>query len=613
VNWARFVELADHWPRGPRAAVTNDDVAVEILEHGEPRPAPATVEDQAHLLIEPVDEETRLADVRQRRAVHLAALAIAVFGGWLIIYTTRYGMFTHGDSGAYVGMAENFRHGRGLTMPFDLATDRFSPVEVYRFGGAVPSTHFPPLYSIFLAIFAAGRSIWDGARTIAVIVMVVNLYLATVLTMRMLPARRQWVALAVPFVIAIPLGNPPGWIIQDATVGSEPLFHAWWLGAFLALSYWLERRRPGALRIAVGLTAAALLTRHVGFFCVFVLAGTVFLALRGSIGSRLAARRAALLGGISVVPWAAVMFWGHLAGGDEGGGLRELVVHPMGGTKDALLRVITTWFLPPRWTDAARNLALLAIVAILAVMLVQLRHCGAVGMPLTSRAIAARPGGATLLMVLAAIPLYIATVLLSRTFFDASIPIDDRIFSPVRPMLAMVLIVTIGWVTVHMRTALAAAVVAAITFAIVHPHFDRQRAFVQHLADTDQGKPFPELDIVRASAPGTLVVSSSPDVVFAVAGHPAVMTPKHNVVVADRPNRCYDRDVAEVVELLRQHGGYVYLTVAASLYGNSTDAIELSRSLNLRLVAQGPAGELYWVDAVPGAPAAVHLPCSAPH
>lgn len=588
-------------------------MGVDILEHGEPQRAAATATS-----VGPVEVDLRAARAvdhdaatRQRRAVHLVALAIAVFGGWVVVYTTRYGMFTHGDSGAYVGMAENLRRGRGLTMPFDLATDRFSPVEVYRFGGRVPSTHYPPLYSIFLAAFAFGRSIWDGARTIAVIVMVVNLYLATALTMRMLPARRQWAALAVPFLIAIPLGNPPGWIIQDATVGSEPLFHAWWLGAFLALSYWFERRSRGALRLAIALTAAALLTRHVGFFSVFVLVGAVFAAQRAAIGRRAASLQAAIVGGIAVAPWAAVMLWGHFAGGDAGGGLRELAVHPMGGTKDALLRVITTWYLPPRWSDLARNLTWLAVVVIIGVLLAGLRRRGAIGTPLTSRSIAARPGGATLLMVLVAIPTYIVTVLLARTFSDASIPIDDRMFSPVRPMLVMVLVVTVAWATAHLRTAVAAAVIVAVTFAIIQPHYDRQRRFVQHLADTDQGKPFPELDIVRASSPDTLVVSSSPDVVFAVAGHDAVMTPKRNVVVAHKANRCYDRDVAEVVALLRQHGGYVYLTVAASLYGNSTDAVELGRWLRLRVVAKGSAGQLFWVDPVPGAPQAVRLPCNA--
>ena len=543
--------------------------------------------------------------------MHLVALALALFGGWIIVYATRYGMFTHGDSGAYVGMAQNLRSGRGPTLPFDLATDRFSPVQVYRFRGRVPSTQYPPLYSIFLATLAAGRSIWDGARTLAVVTMVVNLYLATALTMRMLPARRRWVALAVPFLVAIPLGNPPGWIIQDATVGSEPLFHSWWLGAFLALSFWLDRRSRRALHAAVALTAAALLTRHVGWFAVFVLVGAVFLAERGPRGRRTAGLHAASLGGIAIAPWAAVLVWGRLAGGAAGGGLRQFVVHPMGGTRGALLRVVTTWFLPPRWTDLSRNLALLALVVMLAVLLVRVRRHGAIGMPLPSGAVAARPGGATLLVVLAAIPVYIVTVLLARTFSDASIPIDDRIFSPVRPMLVMILVVTIGWASAHLRTAVAATVVAAVTFAIVQPHYDRQRRFVQHLADTDQGKPFPELDIVRAAPAGTLVVSSSPDVVFAVAGRDAIMTPKRNIVVARKPNRCYDRDVAEVVELLRARGGYVYLTIAASLYGNSTDANELSRSLRMRLVTRSPAGSLYWVNRVPGAPAAVELPCAA--
>src|SRR5437763_10814146 len=69
---------------------------------------------------------------------------LGVVAAAITYHATSHGIATFGDSGAYFGMAENLRHGRGLTLPFDLPFDRFTPLEVFRFHGAVPRRIFLP-------------------------------------------------------------------------------------------------------------------------------------------------------------------------------------------------------------------------------------------------------------------------------------------------------------------------------------------------------------------------------------------------------------------------------------------------------------------------------------
>lgn len=491
--------------------------------------------------------------VATRAGFHIAAAALAVLGGLIVNYATRHGMATHGDSGAYYGMAQNLRHGHGLTMPFDLATDRFTPLQVWRFRGAVPTTHFPPLYPMALALFAAGRSIWDGARTIGVLTMTLNLFFATQLAAKPLPARRRWVALMVPFVLCGALGNPPGWIIQHATVGSEPLFHTLVLGALLAFARWLERRERWALVLAGVLSAGALLTRHVGLFVVALLAASLLLTERRARSHSGGVRLAAMWGGAALAPWVAYLVYGHSAGGDGGGGLRELVVHPEGGMRTSIPRVASMWLLPPHWTDAVRFTLLALLVVAATVAIVWSLRVAPLG----------RPRALLLGVVASAVPVYVLTVVLARTFSDASIPLDDRMLSPIHPLLVILLAVAVGRATIKLDAGIAAVAAAAVALAVVAPQYHDQRHLVVRLAAGDGGNPYPELEFLRHVPRDTVILTSSPDVVFAVTDHPAIFTPKRNVLVAARANECYLSDFSEEVALLRRYGGYVYMSVAA--------------------------------------------------
>lgn len=547
------------------------------------------------------------AERRSRAVTRGGIIAIAVLGALVVTYETRHGMATTGDSDAYLGMAENLRHGRGITMPFDLPTDRFSPVETYRFHGALPTTHFPPLYSILLVLVAAGRSIQDGARTLAIALIAVNVSLMTVLTARMLPATRRHLALTVPFIVAIPVAYIGGWVVAAGTLGSEPLFYALTLGTLLALSHWIERHTASALRLAVGLTAAAMLTRHVGWFLVPLVGGVVLVTESDEVGRRRAAAHASVAAAVAAVPWAAVMVWGALAGGAKGGALRELALHPMGGTRKGFFYVVTTWLLPGRWDALLRESVMVAIVigAVSAWVWASRHPPIAVDAPEVRRR-----SNATLRMVLAALALYVVTVLLARALLDASIPIDDRILSPMRPLIIAVLVAALGWATVRLPALMATALAIVVTVAVVQPSFSGQRSEIQVLARAPRRRAHRELDSLRAANRGALLFASFPGDVFAATGLAAIGTPKPVVLVAHAANQCYLSDFSEMVALLAHSGGYLDLTNVTDAFGSTADLRTLERYLRVRLVTADVDGALYRVDAVPGAPRATHLRCS---
>jgi hypothetical protein len=105
---------------------------------------------------------SKLGTVIGLGSLGLTAVAVTVA---LTHKTMGYGV----DSAVYLGQAHNLVTGRGPTVPMTFYTDHYPPAAAFAFHGAVPSTHFPPLYAALLALLeavglSAGARFAGGAR-----------------------------------------------------------------------------------------------------------------------------------------------------------------------------------------------------------------------------------------------------------------------------------------------------------------------------------------------------------------------------------------------------------------------------------------------------------------
>jgi hypothetical protein len=519
---------------------------------------------------------------RANRAIWISTAIVAGVGVTIVMHATQHGVGTFGDSGAYFGMAENFRHGRGLTLPYDLATDRFSPFQTWKFHGAVPSTHFPPGYPLALTLFAPpGVSLWTGARLLAFVLTFANLMLSARIAHRLLPDERKWYSLAVPALLIGIMGRPLGFLLLHATMSSEGLFFTCALTAILLMLRYFEHP---SLRLLVGMSSAcgaALLTRHVGLSLLPVLSGVVLLTNSGAWKSRIIRLMTAVPG--AAAPWIAYLLYGRaLGGGAAGSGLREFASHPLEGTREQLQQVISSWFVSAHISDTPRFM----VAGLMTIGVVVMTVWGARSGRIELRGIALLAG-----FVLA----YLSVVVFSRTYIDAAIPIDDRLLSPLRPMFVVLFVVALAVATARLSLRPAALLIAAVVLVMVAPRWSDQRDMIRIYARPTDPHPFSELDAIRTSPVNTLIVSSAADVITTELQRPAIMTAKKRLEVLASANRCFTRDVKEDAELLNYYGGFVYFSTASLQFGNTVSALELSHYTEIREVARSSSGVLYRV------------------
>ncbi len=527
----------------------------------------------------------------------MGTLVIAAAGAVIVLYASRHGLGFGGDSGAYFGIASNLRHGRGLTLPYDLATDRFSPFQAWSFHGAVPSTQHPPGYPLAITLFTPpGFALGAGARVLGVVLTVLNLTLCARIAVRLLPIRRAWASLLVPVALIAVAGKTIGFLMWHATFGTEALFFALMLSAVLLA---LRQLSHPSTRQLVALTAScafALPTRYAGICLVPLVAVVAF----RTADTATMKRRFVVSGacaGVAMIPWAMFLFYGKaLDTSGVGSGLRQFVYHPPHGAEREIGGVVLAWFVSPHASTALRVMLVSVIGVVLCLGLFRLMRLSRQ----TSRPV----------LLLACVSVsYLAVVVFSRTFIDAGIPLDDRILAPIMPFALMVFVAAAVHGTDGLRGRSAAIVVCVGALVFVVPRWDDQRAIVRIYARTHTGRAFPELEELRRAPVGTLIVSSAADVITSELQRPAIMTAKRTIEVIAQPNRCFERDVSENADLLNYYGGYIWFSNGSLLYGNTVAPDVLARRTTATEVARSDFGALYRVAKKPNATRPMHLPC----
>ncbi len=366
------------------------------------------------------------------------ALGLALLAAGMVWAATPKGLMVTTDSVAYLQAAENLLQGRGLGL--------FSGE-----GQVKPLVHFPPLYPLLLAALGAlGLPLLEAARALNAL-----LYGGTVLLGWWLLWRhtgsQTWSLLGAGV-----LATSPILLAEHTRAMSEPIYLLLSLAALDALVE--AARRPGWAWafVAGALVGLAYLTRYVG--ASLVLTGAVVIGLQRGVsaserGRRLAAFLLPAFGSQAV--WMA-RNW-RLAGTATN---RTFAWHP---PAPAFLKrpigLLWDWLLPFKFTYPALlgSLALLAAAGLLlALWAWRSRE------RLLSEALArlASPGLAWVCGLYAA--LYLAVLVGTIVFLDASTPFDRRLTAPVYLALALALFALIpGWFEGR-RAAWAAAMVGAL-------------------------------------------------------------------------------------------------------------------------------------------------------
>ncbi len=525
-------------------------------------------------------------------------LVVAGMGVVLALLATRRSVNFDTDSAVYLGVADNIIHGRGITTPFSFLS-QYPPARAAGFHGAVPLTHFPPMYPIVLATVGFfGVALDAVARVANALLLGANLFLVGVVVRR-LTGRTAWplatgvmaLLLAGParpyFLVAPHITGRLNWLWMSSSILSEPLFIFVSLSALLLLD---ERVRWGGSPVRLAALAAccvlAVLTRYVGVSVVAVsVFGLAFIGHRDRRARFGDAAVVALAVAVSIGAWTLYTSVLH-----HGAGARAFRYHHVHELKPSLLAITEGWLMPLSWSSGVRH-TVLAVIGValvgLATLAVRSRHRPGSSGTQTQPAAQTRLGSILCLFLVA----YLGIVVLSREFFDASIPINERILAPLQPVV-YALVISLLWWVLRQRSRLAESAIAACCVVVLVGPFAigvaDSRGMVLH------GFATPRISALSRAVEhlprDKFIATDLSEAVFLQTGRPSIVIPmKVNPITGER-NRMFDDQVRELGRVVAQrHGVLVFYeaTLAALLF---PDRAELDRLTTLRVVATYPDG-----------------------
>lgn len=329
----------------------------------------------------------------------ICILLLALAGGCLILRSTRWGLGVSPDSVNYIQAARNLASGFGLTL--------------WSEAGYTAMTHFPPLYSLVLAaILISHIDILTGARWLQVVIFSANIASIGMIIWLSAPGARWLGMLAAGLALAaLPMLQIHSWAL------SEPLFI--FLGIWSSFILYWHLVKPSWILLlgSAALVGLAWLTRYVGFS--LMLAGGISILLFSREGVRFRLLDCFTFCLISAIPIAIWLARNALTAGDSVN--RTIALHPVSMAKIKSLAVVaTSWLIPQLQAQSIRPLLAIATVVVLIIAISHLWY-----------PVLRRQRIQPILFILIFITSYIFTLLISISFLDNAIPIDNRILSPV--------------------------------------------------------------------------------------------------------------------------------------------------------------------------------------
>jgi 4-amino-4-deoxy-L-arabinose transferase-like glycosyltransferase len=389
----------------------------------------------------------------QRLASFLTLLLLAVIGILLIFQATPEGLGLSDDSIAYIAGARSILAGQGYREAW-LASNQ-------------PVTHFPPGFPFVLASFGlVGADPLHIARYLNALLFGLNAALLGILAWRMTPSLIAGLILAALFVTS-------GDMLQVHTVAlSEPLFIFLSLMSLWMFDLYFERHHHWLwLVLCSAFVGAAYLTRYAGLALVATFVAAL-LILHTTWRKRLVSMGIFLTG---ILPW--ILGWAlrnRIVA--ENATNRALAWHPI--TSDNLrmgLRVFSDFFIPVEsWRQELFRQsgiigAMVAIVLGGVLVWVAIRAWKYFREP-QQAAVTERVGKEAIGVIAFTTGLfiltYLASLVVSMTFFDAATKFRLRILAPVLVGLLILLVYFGVWLSGRNRPVVIGLALILLGFSI---------------------------------------------------------------------------------------------------------------------------------------------------
>jgi hypothetical protein len=496
--------------------------------------------------------------------------------------STPYGLGLVNDSATYIEGATNLLQGRGY-------------VRVSGGGEIKPITHFPPLFSLLLAgLGLFGLDLLQAARVLATFLFGLDVLLVGLSIYKI--SRSIVFAAFGAFLLAV----------SDLHLGvysfalSEPLFITLLLVAFLCLAESFENQHWAWLVFAGAILSLAYLTRFAGASLV-ITAIFVILLLHPP---KLLRRLLFLLVGV-LPPFLGWQVYNLNISGAETLGNRQLLWHPVPlKTLFEAYKNLLTWIAPndllANGVMWGRLLSLLSVALLpaLAAMLIWVT---------LDQARKPQTAGAGIALAFTHglhILVYLAFMVASLTFFDASTPLNDRILSVVYIPEMILFSSALAWLWARFRWRTASFRWALAVFSILLLIFSAKDGYAAAVQLGREGQGFahrgisgsPAFREIRLMKP-TVIYSNKPGGIFLLTGKTAYVTPTAMDPVTHQVRPGFVDDLNLMQQRIRD--GQAIMVLFDLRYSDDPSEVDLYNRLSNTLAIQADYGEIVIFGASP--------------
>lgn len=506
---------------------------------------------------------------RHQRLLFFIPLLVIAFGAMTTLYlSTSAGLGFGNDSVAYVGAARNIMEGNGYARTSG--------------GGEIkPLTHYPPLFSLTLAVGSALIH-YDPirvARALIIFLWGLSVFLGGWLTWRM---SRSMVA---GLIFAFFLATNGRLLFIYAVIMSEPLYIVLTFAAFLILFRYLnQKNEPQStqkdtkekllrvpfvflrdlrgssffLTLAGILSGLAYLTRYSGLALLATMIA-VILWIEPGWKTKLRSTLIYLVGAIPLMlAWTLRNALQGLSATN-----RVLSYHPIPADKlDYGVRQVWDWMIPGWFGALTADWPLLSILhasrdwpgtpylivgLVAAALLVWLAFAA----KRLWNSATQNPSLAVFFTSTLYLFVYLAAIIFSMFFFDASTPFHDRILAPIYISLlaAFILLGLRLWRTgkwpLRVLIVILALSAASVSVADAGRTVERLQADPLGFASA-RWRNSKVIAAINALPPDTLLYSNSPTAIYILTGRPAYIMPTPIDPVDNQPRGNFDEDLAEL-------------------------------------------------------------------
>ncbi len=449
----------------------------------------------------------------------------------LVLWITPYGSGVNPDSLTYFGGAKNLLSGQGYTMD------------------GSPITHFPPLYSLFLAAMTLlGDNIVQAARLLNAIFYGINAGLIALIVY--LATGRKF----LPSTLAVLFFLSSGRLIELYTSAlSEPLFITLSLAAILLLWLYVAKLKLSSLITFSIFFGFAVIARFEGIFFLPALYVIVFFYGRGH-NFKQRFWNTILCLSLTCTPMT-IFFAGNIISNGSATD-RIFIAHPIPisqymeelrnlGINFLAPISLPVWVMPVFW-------GLVAVILIAQIFLIIKRHSRNIRwhsidtiMPVTW---------------LLFFGFYLVLLYVSITFFDASTPVDARVLSPILCITIVGVFSAIWMISKTLKASLVWCgflLCAALSISLKTPDAIGAAAAIQENGSGYTSRQWlnsETIAFVKLLPDDLEIYSNGPDVLGFLNEKKSISIPNQTFSVTREANSLYTIQIDAMCKLIKEKG-----------------------------------------------------------